>query len=61
MTTVVLNTPGSGTWAVPPGVTSVQAEVWGGGASGYPRDDVNAGGAGGGGGAYGRKSFSVSP
>jgi hypothetical protein len=47
--------PGLGHWTCPANVTSVLAEVWGGGAAG------GAGAGGGGGGAYGRLNLPVTP
>ena len=44
-------TPGAFTWIAPAGVTSVQVECWGGGATGAPGSGPRGGG-GGGGGAY---------
>jgi len=50
------------TWTAPPGVTSVQAEVWGGGGGGGGQADSADGGGGGGGGAYSREnSATVAP
>ncbi len=46
--------PGTYTWIVPPGVTNITVEVWGGGGNG-------GAGYGGGGGGYGMQSFQVSP
>lgn len=48
------STPGSYTWKVPPGVTNICVEVWGGGASGSTF-------GGGGGGGYGYQCFNVIP
>ena len=55
---------GSGNWTVPPGVTSVTVEMWGGGGGGgYKYTPVsNAGrGGGGGGGGYSRATLTVTP
>lgn len=52
---------GTFTWTAPTGVTSVQAEVWGGGGAGGPGWS-SIGGDGGGGGAYSKKNvISVTP
>lgn len=52
-------TPGTYSWTVPPGVTSICVEAWGGGGGGsgcYPGGIV---GSGGGGGGYAYQCFSV--
>src|SRR3990167_4431872 len=50
-----------GTWTVPAGVTSVDIECWGSGASGY-QGELDAGGGGGGGGAYAKTlNYAVTP
>jgi hypothetical protein len=53
-------TPGTYTWNVPPGVTSICIEVWGGGGGGNS-SNFGASGAGGGGGGYGYACFKVTP
>jgi len=60
---VILDTPGSGAWVVPAGVSSIIVEVWGAGGSGG-RASVfwgSSAAGGGGGGAYARKTISVTP
>jgi len=59
--TTPLTTPGSGTFTVPAGVTSITVEVWGGGGKGGSRSGSNGTTAGGGGGAYSRSVLSVTP
>ncbi|MBP8959519.1 MAG: DUF2341 domain-containing protein [Bacteroidales bacterium] len=50
----------SGTFTVPPGVTSIIVECWGGGGAGGGTTNDNAkGGGGGAGGAYAKKTLSV--
>lgn len=57
--TDVYSTPGSYTFTVPTGVTSIDVALWGGGGSGA---SVNgSGGGGGGGGAYAKSTLSVTP
>ena len=51
-------TPGVYNWVVPPGVTSICVEVWGGGGNGWPGINLFSGGGGGG---YGYKCLTVSP
>ena len=51
-------TPGTYNWKVPPGVTSICVEVWGGGGSGC---FYGSGSGGGGGGGYGYQCFTVIP
>jgi hypothetical protein len=53
-TTTTLTTNSSTPWTVPPGVTSIQVEMWGGGGAGGGALNNNTayGGGGGGGGAY---------
>ena len=62
-TTVTYTISGGSTFTVPAGVTSVVAEVWGGGGSGGPfLTNYNFGSSsGGGGGAYSRSLLSVTP
>ena len=56
-TTVTQTTAGTYTWLCPPGVTSLQVELWGSGGNGGTRSTT-----GGGGGAYAKKSaLTVSP
>lgn len=60
---IIFDTPGTGTWTCPEGVTEIQIELWGAGGQGYTGgvsgDYANSGG---GGGAYVRKNiFSVVP
>jgi hypothetical protein len=54
---VILDTPGSGTWTVPCGVTEVTVEMWGGGGAG----GGSTGSRGGGGGGSGCYGFFVMP
>jgi len=58
MTTTTYNS-GSGNFTVPPGVTSLQIELWGGGAGGGQGNGSSAGAGGGGGGAYCKKNALV--
>jgi hypothetical protein len=53
----------SGTWTCPPGITTIQVEVWGGGGAGGKSYGANGGaGGGGGGGSYAKlNSFTVTP
>lgn len=51
-------TPGVYNWVVPPGVTSICVEVWGGGGNGLMNNNYPSGGGGGG---YGYKCLTVSP
>lgn len=53
-------TPGTFTWVVPPSVTSICVEVWGGGGNGGINVSGLRGGGGGGGG-YGYQCFTVVP
>jgi hypothetical protein len=53
-------TPGTYTWNVPPGVTSICIEVWGGGGGGNS-SNLGSSGGGGGGGGYGYECFKVTP
>ena len=59
---VTYSTPGTYTWVVPPGVTNICVEAWGGGGNGgsgyYP---AQYHGGGGGGGGYGYDCFTVVP
>lgn len=61
-TTVTLSTPGTGTWTVPCGVTSVTVEVWGagGGGQGVTGNGNSGTGGGGSGGGYVKGAFAVS-
>lgn len=58
-------TPGTQTFVVPAGVTSITAQVWGGGGRGGDRTGLlglgTAGGGGGGGGAYSLQTIAVTP
>jgi len=51
----------SGTWTVPPGITSVTAECWGAGGGGKTTSGGGFGGGGGGGGAYAKGVVTVIP
>ncbi len=55
------STAGTNTWIVPPGVTNICVEVWGGGGNGGSSYSYYAAGGGGGGGGYGYQCFSVVP
>ncbi|MBK8622860.1 MAG: Ig-like domain-containing protein [Saprospiraceae bacterium] len=48
-------------YVIPPGVTSITVEVWGGGGRGGSRTTGTAGTGGGGGGAYSRRTVAVTP
>ena len=53
---------GSGTWTVPPGITSIQVKVWGaGGGGGGSNRTFDDGQGGGGGGAYSVSTVTVTP
>jgi hypothetical protein len=52
--------PGTYTWKVPPGITSICVEVWGGG-GGAQNVAANQNSGGGGGGGYGYACFNVVP
>ena len=58
-------TSGTQTFVVPPGVTSITTQVWGGGGRGGDRTGLlglgTAGGGGGGGGAYSLQTIAVTP
>ena len=54
------STTGTYTWTVPPNVTSICVEVWGGGGAGGTGQQYTYGGGGGGGG-YGYQCFTVIP
>ena len=54
------DTPGTYNWQVPPGITSICIEVWGGGGRGGSGPPYYVGGGGGGGG-YGYQCFAVVP
>ena len=57
-----ITTPGTSTFTVPAGVTSLTVEAWGGGGRGGDRtDNNNVALAGGGGGAYSKGTISVTP
>ncbi|MFZ1703296.1 MAG: Ig-like domain-containing protein [Saprospiraceae bacterium] len=53
--------PGTYTFTVPEGVTSLTVDTWGGGGRGGSRTSSSNGTGGGGGGAYSRHTFSVVP
>jgi hypothetical protein len=58
---VEFNTPGTYSWTVPSGVTSITVDVWGGGGGGGAggRSGSAGYGAGGGGGGYSQSTYSV--
>ena len=58
---VTFSTPGTYSWIVPPGVTNICVEAWGGGGKGGNATPIIYGGGGGGGGAYGYDCFTVVP
>jgi hypothetical protein len=58
--TVTLNTPGSSSWIVPCGVTSITVQCWGGGGAGGSVSAAKSSASGGGGGGYSTSAFSVS-
>lgn len=60
-TTIIFDTPGSGTWTVPCGVTSVTVELYGGGGGGGGANSNGQAGGGGGGGGYTAWTFAVVP
>jgi hypothetical protein len=53
--------PGTYNYVIPPGVTSITVEVWGGGGRGGSRTTGTDGTGGGGGGAYSRRTIAVTP
>ena len=53
------NTTGTYSWKVPPGVSQICVEVWGGGGNGGASYKDSLGGGSGGGGGYGYQCFSV--
>ena len=55
------STPGSGTFTVPTGVTSITVEAWGAGGRGGFRSNNGGGAGGGGGGGYSRSVITVTP
>jgi gliding motility-associated-like protein len=57
-TSEIFNSPGSGTWTVPCGVSSITVEIWGGGGAGG--GSVGQGGGGGGGACYNSHIIAVS-
>lgn len=60
--TQTFNTPGAGSWTVPPNVTSVTVKAWGGGGAGGGTSSNNAkGGGGGAGGSYVSSVLTVTP
>jgi hypothetical protein len=61
-TTVPFTTPGTSTWIVPCGVTSITVQAWGGGgAGGGSGSNTVKGGAGGAGGSYATSIIAVTP
>lgn len=58
---ITYSTAGTYNWIVPPGVTNICIEAWGGGGNGGNGISTGGGGAGGGGGAYGYGCFTVVP
>lgn len=62
---ITFSTPGTYTWTVPPGVTNICIEAWGGGGrggDGYVYNNYSGySGGGGGGGGYGYQCFTVIP
>lgn len=59
--TVIFNTAGNGSWTVPPGVTSVTVEAWGGGGGGGGSNSNDNRGSGGGSGGYALRNYVVTP
>ena len=63
--TETFDTPGTTTWTVPAGVTSITVEAWGGGGAGGGSTNTGGftgrGGAGGGGGAFASSTLTVTP
>lgn len=57
--TIVFDTPGSGTWVVPCGVTEIEVQVWGAGGAGGGSTGNNRSGGGGGSGCYGFYTITV--
>ncbi|MFV8339636.1 choice-of-anchor D domain-containing protein [Flavobacterium sp. LB3P21] len=56
------STPGTYTFTVPPGVTSINIEAWGAGGAGGGATGTNSSGGGGAGGGYARRnSYAVTP
>ena len=55
--TQIYSTPGTYTFTVPAGVTTVSVQCWGGGGGGGSSDDGSPAGSGGGGSAYTTKTF----
>ncbi len=60
-TVQTFNTPGTGTFTVPAGVTEITVEAWGGGGRGGSRTSGSGQYGGGGGGAYSRQVIAVTP
>lgn len=59
---ITFNTPGTYSWTVPPGVTNICIEAWGGGGGGgWGATSASSNGGGGGGGGYGYKCTDVTP
>lgn len=59
--TIVQTFSSSTTWKAPTGVTSVQAECWGGGGAGASGSNSTGGGGAGGGGEYAAEALAVTP
>ena len=51
----------SGNFVIPPGVTTIMVEVWGGGGSGGSPSGAGSMSSGGGGGGYGKGTYTVTP
>lgn len=60
-TNVVFETPGTGTWTVPCGVTQIRVEAWGAGGAGGDANTDGKSGGGGAGGAYAFREIMVTP
>ena len=58
---VTQTTPGTYSFTVPTGITSITVECWGGGGAGGGVSSANGVGGGGGGGAYARSILTVTP
>lgn len=59
--TVTINSPGSSSWQVPCGITSITVQCWGGGGAGGGAGETKSGAGGGGSGGYASTVFAVSP
>ncbi|RZJ73629.1 choice-of-anchor D domain-containing protein [Flavobacterium sp.] len=57
----IIDTPGTGQFTVPTGVTSIQVQVWGAGGHGGDRTGSSGKSGGGGGGAYAFRTITVTP